>query len=113
MTYIGLKVRFPVGAAVPPHYHGGAAVIATVLKGSVLNQMVCGDESEGPKIYNEGETWYEPPGCHHVRNENAGNEEAVFVANFVIETRKIDELGVRDALMQIDAEEEEKSKGGE
>jgi len=109
MTYIGLKVTAPVGSATPPHKHGGAAVVANMIKGRMLNQMECdGEESHGPKIHSEGDSWYEPPGCHHVRSENAGDEEAIFIANFVIETKKIEELGVVNALVQIDAAEEEK-----
>ena len=83
-------------------------MVATVIRGRVLNQMVCDGESHGPTIHSEGDTWYEPPGCHHVRNENAGDDEAIFIANFVIETKKIEELGILKALVQIDAEEEEK-----
>jgi quercetin dioxygenase-like cupin family protein len=108
MTYVGLKVTAPVGAATPPHRHGGAAVVANMVKGRMLNQMVCDGQSHGPKIYSEGESWYEPPGCHHVRSENAGDEEAVFIANLIIETKKIEELGILNALVQIDADEEEK-----
>lgn len=107
MTYIGAKSTFPVGTAIPPHKHGGAAVVANVVQGHVLNQMVCDGETHGPIIHSAWESWYEPPGCHHVRCENAGDEEAVFVANFVIETKKIEELGVANALVQIDAAEEE------
>ena len=111
MTYIGVKSTFPVGTAIPPHKHGGAAVTANVIQGRVLNQMVCDGETHEPITHGAGESWYEPPGCHHVRCENAGDEEAVFVANFVIETSKIEELGIANALVQIDAEEEEKRKG--
>lgn len=112
MTYVGLKVTAPVNSATPPHKHGGAAVVAIMVSGSMLNQMVCGGETSEPKIHSAGDSWYEPPGCHHVRSENVGDEEAVFVANFVIETKKIEELGIVDALVQIDAaEEEKKSKG--
>ena len=108
MTYIGLRVIAPVNSATPAHKHGGAAVVATMIRGRMLNQMVCDGESDGPKIHSEGDCWYEPPGCHHVRNENAGDEEAVFIANFVIETKKIEELGILNALVQIDAEEDKK-----
>lgn len=111
MTYIGWKVTFPVGCATPPHRHGGAAVVATVIKGKVLNQVVCDGQESQAEIYSEGDSWYEPPGCHHVRNENAGDEEAMFIANFVIETKKIEQLGVADALVQFDAAEEEKKTG--
>ena len=41
MAYIGIKSTFPVNAAIPPHRHGGAAVIGNVVQGRVLNQMVC------------------------------------------------------------------------
>jgi len=34
--------------------------------------------------------WYEAPGCHHVRSENAGDEEAQFLANCIIDTEKLD-----------------------
>jgi hypothetical protein len=56
--------------------------------------MVCDGQTHKAVIHDEGESWYEPPGCHHVRCENAGDDEAIFVANFVIETRTIGELGI-------------------
>lgn len=110
MTYLGLKVTAPANAATPPHRHGGAAVVAVMVQGSMLNQMECNGEHEGPKIYSKGECWYEPPGCHHVRSENAGDEEAVFIANLIVKTKKIEELGILKALFQIDADEEGRSK---
>ena len=65
----------PVNAASPPHRHGGAAVSATVIKGHVLNQTICDEGGKVPegeahattRIYGPGDSWYEPPGCHHVR----------------------------------------------
>lgn len=111
MSFVGLKVKAPVNAATPPHSHGGAAVTATMIRGRMLNQMVCGDDVDGPRIYDAGETWYEPPGCHHVRSENVGDEEAVFIANLIVDTTRIEELGMLDALVVIDAAEaEEKGK---
>jgi hypothetical protein len=56
MTYIGLKVTAPVGSATPPHKHGGAAVVANMVKGRMLNQMVCDEESHGPVIHAEGDS---------------------------------------------------------
>ncbi|KIW87808.1 uncharacterized protein Z519_11392 [Cladophialophora bantiana CBS 173.52] len=108
MTFIGLKVTSPINSATPPHKHGGAAVVATLIRGRMLNQMECDGKNDGPKVHSEGECWYEPPGCHHVRSENAGDEDAVFIANFVIETKKIEVLGIPGALVQIDAEEAER-----
>ena len=79
-------------------------------------QMVCPDhdpdsQGTGAKVYEVGESWYEPPGCHHVRSHNASDtEECVFVASFVIETEKLERLGVMGALVQID--EDVREKGG-
>lgn len=111
LAFVGLKVTSPPNAATPPHTHGGAAVSATVIEGRVLNQMVCADGHViGPKIYERGESWYEPPGCHHVRSENAGDVEASFIASLIVEDAKIKEKGVMGALVVIDAAvEEEKS----
>ena len=109
--YLGLKVTTPVNGATPPHTHGGGAIVATVTKGKALNQMVCPEhdpesQGTGPKVYGVGESWYEPPGCHHVRAENAGDEEAEFIAAFVIDKKKVDDEGL-GALVVIDAEVEE------
>lgn len=43
-----------------------------------------------PKIHSQGQSWYEAPGCHHVRSENAGDEEAVFVANMIVDNEVLD-----------------------
>ncbi|OQV05510.1 hypothetical protein CLAIMM_10237 [Cladophialophora immunda] len=114
--YLGLKVTAPVNAATPPHTHGGAAVVATMIKGKMLNQMVCPDhdpnsQGTGPKIYSVGESWYEPPGCHHVRSENAGDEEAEFLAVFVVSKEQIDKEGLA-SIVVIDAEVEERKPAG-
>ena len=79
-------------------------------------QMVCPDhdpesQGSGVKTYTVGESWYEPPGCHHVRSENASTEEeAFFIVNLVQETKKIEELGMLNALVVIDADVEEKKR---
>lgn len=111
MYYLGLRVTAPVNAATPPHTHGGGAIVATVIKGKVLNQMVCPDhdpesQGSGPKVYGVGEVWYEPPGCHHVRSENVGDEEAEFIATFVVDKKKVDTEGLQ-SLVVIDAAVEE------
>ncbi len=77
-------------------------------------QMICpGEEPEGQGKgrvnYTVGESWYEPPGCHHVVSSNASmEEECVFVATMVVDTERIERLGVLGALVVIDAEEEDK-----
>lgn len=105
--YIGLRVNAPVGSATPPHTHGGAAIVATMIKGKMLNQMVCPDhdpdsQGSGAIVHSAGESWYEPPGCHHVRSENIGDEEAEFLAVFVVSKEKIDKEGLQ-SLVVIDA----------
>ena len=82
-----------------------------MIRGKMLNQMVCPDhgpesQGSGPKVYSVGETWYEPPGCHHVRSENVGDEEAEFIATFVIDKKKVDTEGL-ESLVVIDAAVEE------
>ena len=52
--------------------------------------------------------WYEAPGCRHVRSESAGDEEAQFFANFVIDTAKLEAVdNPARALTILDAEVEE------
>lgn len=109
--YLGLKVVVPVNGSTPPHTHGGAAIQATMVRGKMLNQMVCphhepDSQGTGPKIFDVGDSWYEPPGCHHVRSENVGDKEAEFVAWFVVKKETVDNGGIR-ALVVIDAAVEE------
>jgi len=72
--------------------------------------MICNDETHESIIHDAEKSWYELLRCHHVRCENAEDEEAVFVINFVIETRKIEKLRIVNVLIQIDAEKEKKRK---
>lgn len=109
--YLGLKVTCPVNGATPPHTHGGAAIQATMIRGTMLNQMICphhdpDSQGSGPQIFKPGDSWYEPPGCHHVRSENVGDEEAEFVAWFVVKKETVDKGGLM-ALVVIDAAVEE------
>lgn len=110
---IGLLVTYPPGGADTPHYHGGAAVFATMIKGKSVMQMVCVDDDPqsqgtGAKVYGPGDSWYEGPGCHHVRSHNASEEEECqFIAMFIVDTERIEKLGPVAAVLQIDAAEEE------
>ncbi|KAH7166634.1 hypothetical protein DER46DRAFT_477876, partial [Fusarium sp. MPI-SDFR-AT-0072] len=93
-TWLGLLVTAPPNAATPPHTHAGAAIVVTVIRGHVLTQMTRMHDS-GAKVYGPGESWYEAPGCHHVRSENAGNDEALFIANLVVSTDVFKGLDVK------------------
>ena len=60
-----------------------------------------------------GETWYEAPGCHHVRGENVSkDEEASFFAIFVIDKAVVENQGM-GVLFQLDADMEGKERKGE
>ena len=79
-----------------------------MLRGASLNQMNC-DE---PHVYVEGDTWYEAPGCHHIRSENAcktPDEEATFYAVLVIDDEVIEKEGYA-GLAVLDADVEEKER---
>lgn len=113
---IGLLVTYPPLGGTPPHTHGGAHVFAAMLKGRCVSQTVCpgqDPDSQGSlaKIYGAGDSWYEPPGCRHVRSHNASDqEEAQFQVTFIVDTERVQALGWRDAVIQIDAENEQKGK---
>ncbi|KAL8743431.1 MAG: hypothetical protein Q9190_004216 [Brigantiaea leucoxantha] len=100
-SLVTLLVTLPPGAATPPHTHAGAAVTALMIRGASLNQM----NTEKPKVYHEGETWYEAPGCHHVRSENVcedPNESASFYAMLIVDDKVIEENGY-EGLVVLDA----------
>ncbi|KAH8812690.1 hypothetical protein F5884DRAFT_786107 [Xylogone sp. PMI_703] len=73
-------------AATPSHTHGGAAVVALAIEGTLLNQM----NDDEPVISKKGEFWYEAPGCHHVRGENhSKTEKAKFFAVLIVDDEVI------------------------
>src|SRR5262249_30320539 len=80
-TLTAVEVTFPPGVQSPPHRHAGS-VMVYVLEGAVRSQL-----DEGPeKVYRVGETFFEPPGTHHMGSASASTTErarilAVFVAD--------------------------------
>ena len=96
-----IQIDMVPNAATPPHTHGGGAAIGIMVDGKVLNQMNC-DE---PLISTKGEMWYEAPGCHHVRSENIGSENAKFIAVLIIDDEVIKD-GLHNIVL-LDAEKEE------
>jgi quercetin dioxygenase-like cupin family protein len=75
-------VRYGPGEASPPHHHAGS-VYAYVLSGMIRSQTSVG----GPaKVYQAGESFFEPPGSVHLVSANASATEpasllAIFVAD--------------------------------
>ena len=107
-SVITLLVTLPPNSATPAHTHGGAAVIGLILRGASLDQMNC----EEPIVRREGESFYEAPGCHHLRGENAcekASEEAQFYAVFIVDDEYFEKEGY-EGLLVLDAEVEEKQK---
>ncbi|KAK2754220.1 hypothetical protein FQN54_007099 [Arachnomyces sp. PD_36] len=101
-SMIVVRVSLAPNGATPPHTHGGAAVIAIPVEGTLVNQM----NSDEPTVSSPGEFWYEGPGCHHVRAENVSKtERAKFLAVLVVDDETIkDGFG---GVFVLDAEKEE------
>lgn len=77
-----------------------------MIRGASLQQM----NDDEPCVYREGESFYEAPGCHHVRSENvceSPTEETSFYAVFVIDDEVIEKEGYEGlVVMDADAEPE-------
>jgi quercetin dioxygenase-like cupin family protein len=76
-----VEVTFPPGAVSAPHHHAGS-VLVYVLEGAVRSQI----DDGAPTVYRAGQTFFEPPGAHHVYSASASPTErarilAVFVAD--------------------------------
>jgi len=76
-------VEYAPGGKSPPHRHdASASIFAYVLSGSIRSQVEGGEAA----VYRAGQSWFEPPGAHHLVSENASSTEpasllAVFVAD--------------------------------
>ncbi|KAI4095850.1 MAG: hypothetical protein LQ344_001404 [Seirophora lacunosa] len=109
-SLITLLVTLPPNGATPPHRHGSAAVLALMLRGASRDQMNAEPEAS---VRGPGESFYEAPGCHHVRGENASEaEEAAFYAVFVVDDGEFERGGGYEGLVVLDRDvEEEEEKG--
>ena len=81
-TLTAIVVTYAPGGKSGKHHHAGS-VFAYVLSGAIRSQTSTG----GPaKVYQAGESFFEPPGSEHLVSENASATEpasllAVFVAD--------------------------------
>jgi quercetin dioxygenase-like cupin family protein len=77
------EVTYPPGGRSPAHRHAlSAFIFAYVLSGAVRSQV----EAEPARVYQTGETFFEPPGAHHAVSENASaTEPARLLAVFVVD----------------------------
>lgn len=78
-------------------------ITGLMLQGKLLNQF----NDEPPKTYGVGHAWFEPPGVHHVRSENVGDEVVKVYAVAIVDEELLEKYGP-DAMMLLDADEEEK-----
>ena len=75
-------VRYAPGEASGPHHHAGS-VFVYVLSGTIRSRV----STNGPaKVYQAGESFFEPPGSDHLVSANASATEpasllAIFVAD--------------------------------
>lgn len=81
-TFTSVIVDFPPRARSVPHRHGAAFVWAYVLAGTMRSQL----DDEPVRTYRKGESWFEPPGAHHVLAENVSATEpakllVIFISN--------------------------------
>lgn len=72
-------VAFKPGQASEAHMHPGS-IFAYVLEGHVVSQL----EGSAAKTYGPGESWYEPPGAHHIVAKNASATEPAKLLVFAI-----------------------------
>ncbi|HEY1381997.1 MAG TPA: cupin domain-containing protein [Dongiaceae bacterium] len=88
-----ILVSYKPGEKSPAHHHAGS-VFAYVLSGAIRSQV----STDGPaKVYQAGESFFEPPGSSHLVSENASDSEpasllAVFVAK---DNAKLTEPGAK------------------
>ncbi|WP_442869870.1 cupin domain-containing protein [Bradyrhizobium sp. CCBAU 11361] len=82
---VSVLVSYPPAAKSLPHHHAASAFIyAYVLSGAIRSQV----DNDPPKVYHQGEAFYEMPGSHHTISENASETEpASLLAVFVVDAK--------------------------
>lgn len=83
-SLIALEVDYPPGGASIPHTHAKSSfVYAYVVEGSIESKV----NSEKPKIYRAGQSWFEEPGAVHSISRNVSKTKpAKLLAVFVVDT---------------------------
>jgi quercetin dioxygenase-like cupin family protein len=72
-------VSYKPGQASEAHMHPGS-IFAYVLEGHVTSRL----EGAPAKTYGPGESWYEPPGAHHLVSKNASATKPAKLLVFAI-----------------------------
>ena len=83
-SLIAFEVNLAPGETGRPHHHARSAFIyAYVVSGTVRSQV----EGEPVHDYHAGDSWYEPPGAHHIVSRNPSpSQPAKFLAVFVVDS---------------------------
>lgn len=83
-SLIALEVDYPPGGASIPHTHAKSSFIyAYVVEGSIESKV----NSEKPKIYRAGQSWFEEPEAVHSISRNVSKTKpAKLLAVFVVDT---------------------------
>jgi quercetin dioxygenase-like cupin family protein len=83
-SMVAVEVSFAPGEVSRPHHHARSAFIyAYVLAGTIRSQV----EGEPAHDYHAGDSWYEPPGAHHVQSRNlSATQPAKLLAVFVVDS---------------------------
>ncbi|MBR0874837.1 cupin domain-containing protein [Bradyrhizobium tropiciagri] len=82
-SLVSAEVTFPPGATSLPHHHAKSAFLYVyILSGAIESQL----EGEPARTYRVGDSFFEPPGAHHVQARNLSATEpakilAVFIAD--------------------------------
>ena len=78
-TVLVATVTYAPGQDSTPHKHPGS-IFAYVVEGSVVSQL----DGSPAKTYGAGESWYEPPGAHHLVSRNASTTRPAKLLVFAI-----------------------------
>ncbi|QIG99021.1 MULTISPECIES: cupin domain-containing protein [unclassified Bradyrhizobium] len=83
-SLIAVEVNFPPGEPSAPHHHAKSAFLYVyILQGAIESQL----EGEAAHVYRAGDSFFEPPGAHHVLGRNASaTEPAKRLAVFVVDS---------------------------
>lgn len=83
-SLIAYEVTLAPGEVGRPHHHARSAFIYVyMLSGAVRSQV----EGEPAHDYHAGDSWYEPPGAHHIVSMNlSASQPAKFLAVFVVDS---------------------------
>lgn len=73
------RIELKPGASAPPHVHPGM-VTGYVANGTIEFQL----QGEELQTLKAGDTFFEPPGSHHIVARNPGDKETAVIIAFVV-----------------------------